>query len=139
MEAYESHDLGWILFVGPQPVTTLGLDCLVRQVYSIHSSEPKFHSYSSLVFLILLILGTWRTCHKDLVKSNHFVVIAVISFAQIPAFCIYLEIRIVAIHHELGVPVEDIIYYKFFSVTKFGALITRDLSDSKAPNWTNYR
>lgn len=72
-------------------------------------------------------------------KSNHFVVIAVISFAQIPAFCIYLEIRIVAIHHELGVPVEDIIYYKFFSVTKFGALITRDLSDSKAPNWTNYR
>lgn len=31
MEAFESHDLGWILFVGPQPVTTLGLDCLVRQ------------------------------------------------------------------------------------------------------------
>lgn len=138
MVAYESHDLGWILFVGPQPVTTLGLDCLVRQVYWIHSLEPKFHSYSSLLFLILLILGTWPTCHKDLVKCNDFFVMAVISFAQIPAFCIYLGIRIVAIPHELGVPVEDIIYYKFFSVTKFGAFISRQLSDVKAPNWNNY-
>ena len=79
-----------------------------------YSSEPKFHSYSSLLFLIVLILGTRSTCHKDLVKSNDFFVMAVISFAQIPAFCIYLEIRIVAIQYELGVPVEDIIYYKFF-------------------------
>lgn len=71
-------------------------------------------------------------------KCNDFFVMAVISFARIPAFCIYLGIRIVAIPHELGVPVEDIIYYKFFSVTKFGAFISRHLSDVKAPNWNNY-
>ncbi|KAL0017313.1 hypothetical protein SO802_004382 [Lithocarpus litseifolius] len=102
--------------------------------FKVYKLDGK-RKISSLLFLILLILGTWRTCHKDLVKSNDFFVMAVISFAQIPAFRIYLGIRIVAIHHELGVPVEDIIHYKFFSVTKFGAFITRDLSDVKAPNW----
>ena len=50
MVAYESHDLGWILFVGPQPVTTLGLDCLVRQVYWIHIHQSPNFTPTALCF-----------------------------------------------------------------------------------------
>ena len=103
-----------------------------------YSLEPKFHSYSSLLFLIVLILGTRPTCPQRPCEKQWFLCHGC-YFLCTDTSLLYIP-GDQNCSNSVRVRGSCWGYYilQVLSVTNFGAFITRHLSDVKAPNWNNY-